>query len=708
MKNLTSRKLLSLLLCAIALFSLCAIPAAAYDDENLMPVIEIDREEMETVKPGEEFDFTVTLHNMDTTLTAFTPTVTFAPSSAFIILDSTPTKTVPNIRCTKTTTVTIRLKALEQIDSPSQDVKVDVRFTYESGYGRREGSASQTVFVPVETSAVSEQQAPKVVISRDTLSTVKAGDAFTLNVKVTNSGTVALDSPVFAVSAGSGLSILDSTVSRPIDDVQPGETVTVPVRLKAAADAGAGSESVEISLNYSYGAAHTKGSSSETILIPVEARAEVPQGTAAVVMTRDAVSTVKANQEFTLNVKVTNKGNVELVMPVLSVSPDSALSIMDATMSRALDNIKPGATVTVPIRLKTGSTLSSPSLSVGLDLKYNADGSGSASETVYIPAVVTADRVDEPVRIEGATPNVIISQYSYGDNPQVAAGSTFDLALEFRNTSASFRVENIVMTISTGEGLAISSSSNTMFYDSLAARATQEETLSITALPTAKTGSAEINIGFSYEYVDYQQRNKVSTNQSIAIPIYQPDRFEVELPNLPEYVTAYEEMYISLPYVNKGKSEISNVRAELVSPDGAVSAINGVQNLGNFASGSSGTIDFIFTPQMSGPVDFSFVITYEDPNAEEKTVEFPVSLSVEEPYYPSYDDIGDDPGWDEPVEESAGIPWWVWLIAALVVVALVVLLIAKRKKKKKNQGDLDSFVWNAEPAEEKIGTGGKE
>ena len=593
MKKYASHKLFCLLLCVAALLSLCAVPAAADNDYwvNLMPEMEISRKEMDTVLPGEEFDLTITVRNTDRYYGVSSPVVTITPSSAFIILDSTPTRTLDTIKHGETVSAVFHMKALPQIDSPSQSVNVQMTFTYDSGSaGLAKGNASQTVLIPVQTSTGAELGAPRAVI------------------------------------------------------------------------------------------------------------------------TRDDISSVYANQSFTLNVNIQNIGETEIEQPVLSVSPDSSLAMMDATASRLLENIAPGATATVPINLKARDQLSSPSLAVGLELKYNyAGGRSTSSETVYIPAVPNSSG-DSPTRIEGATPNVIISQYSYGEDPQVAAGSTFDLAMEFKNTSALFKVENIVMTISTGEGLAISSSSNTMYYPSLTAGATQEQVIAITALPAAKTGSAKLDVSFSYEYVDNQQRCKVNTTQSIAIPIYQPDRFEVELPVLPEFVSAYEEMYISMPYVNKGKSEICNVRAELISPDGAVSAINGVQNLGNFGSGSSGTIDFIFTPQMSGQVDFSFAITYEDPNAVEKTVEFPVSLTVEEPYFPEYDPSWDEPGWDEPVEESSGIPWWVWVIAGVVIAAAVIFILVKVKKKKnKNGADLDSFVWDAAPADEdKLGTGGRE
>ena len=578
MKKLGS-KLLSLLLCAAALCSLCVLPAAA---AGLAPKFQITRDEMNPVKPGEEFTLTVSMSYTNVWLTVQSMKISFSPSSAFMIKDATPSTIInKTIKRGDEVTAAIRLKAMDEITDPEQKVEVTVEFDYVNADGDlSSSSARETVYIPVETSG-----------------SVKAG-------------------------------------------------------------------------------------------------APVP------VITRGDVSTVSANDAFTLNINIKNEGRSAMVQPMLSVSPGDGLNLMDAAMSRLLDDVAPGESITVPVKLQAASRLNSPSLTVNLDLKYNyPGGSDSASQALYIPAVVTpqTEEPDHSGYMELATPNVIIRQYSFGDVTQIAAGSTFDLTVEFENTSSIFTVENIVMTVSPDEGLTIASGSNTRHYPSLRAGSTQSETFSIQALPTAKTGAAKLNISFSYEYVENRQRKHVNPSQSISIPIYQPDRFEVELPMMPTVVSAYDEMYISLPYVNKGKSEVSNIRAELVSEDGAVSALTPVQNLGNFAAGASGTIDFIFTPQMPGEIDFSFLITYEDPNAEEKTLEFPVHMTVEEPWYPSFDDPVFFPGIEDPgVEEKQGMPWWGWTLIGLGAAgAAAGTVVLVKKKRKKSSGELSEFVWEA-------------
>ena len=87
-------------------------------------------------------------------------------------------------------------------------------------------------------------------------------------------------------------------------------------------------------------------------------------------------------------------------------------------------------------------------------------------------------------------------------------------------------------------------------------------------------------------------------------------------------------------------------------------------------------------------------------------MEFPVSLMVDEPYYPEYDPSWDEPGWDEPAEENTGMPWWVWcIIGAVVVAAAVIVLLAVRRKKHPKEALLDDFVWQGDQSST---PGGKE
>ena len=188
------------------------------------------------------------------------------------------------------------------------------------------------------------------------------------------------------------------------------------------------------------------------------------------------------------------------------------------------------------------------------------------------------------------------------------------------------------------------------------------------------TGStAPVSVSFKYEYVDNGKRTPVTSEQKITVPVYQPDRFEISKPTLPVMVYAGEETSLSLNYVNKSKSDISNVEAEIT---GNIESVTPFQNIGNLEPGKSGTIVFAVTALEPGEAEFTIKVTYEDGNGDTKTREFPVVLSVEAMDY-------SDPGMDEPMpepEEESGINWPL-VIGIIIAIAAVAFIVIKKKKK---------------------------
>jgi hypothetical protein len=149
-----------------------------------------------------------------------------------------------------------------------------------------------------------------------------------------------------------------------------------------------------------------------------------------------------------------------------------------------------------------------------------------------------------------------------------------------------------------------------------------------------------------------------------------------------------EEYTISIDYLNKGKGEISNVRAELL---GDIESTQTVQNLGNFEAGKSGTINFIVTPTEEGETPVSIKVTYEDANMEEKERVFNFNIKAEA----SQDDYDLYDGLDETEDEDAGTPIKKIIgFAAAGVVALLAIIIAVVKiKKRKAKKDSIKVDW---------------
>lgn len=286
------------------------------------------------------------------------------------------------------------------------------------------------------------------------------------------------------------------------------------------------------------------------------------------------------------------------------------------------------------------------------------------------------DTAPEAPKPAAAAPNLIIDNYSYGGT-SVQAGKTFDLSINFMNTSRALAVENIVMSLETAEGISIANSSNTFYFETLKPRHNITQNITLRATGKGENSSPTIGVNFRYEYIDQNQRMEITRSETIAIPVTQPERFEITEPTLPEMQVGMESV-LSFPYVNKGKGTLYNVAVKI---EGDVDALQPVQNLGNFESGRSGTIDAIFTTTQEGPTPFKIIVTYEDVDGNEKKREFkyePTVMAMPEPELPPEMMEPMDPELTEQPSNN-----WLWVFVVIVIVCLGGGFWWFKKRKKK-------------------------
>lgn len=286
------------------------------------------------------------------------------------------------------------------------------------------------------------------------------------------------------------------------------------------------------------------------------------------------------------------------------------------------------------------------------------------------------DTAPEAPKPAAAAPNLIIDNYSYGGT-SVQAGKTFDLSINFMNTSRALAVENIVMSLETAEGISIANSSNTFYFETLKPRHNITQNITLRATGKGENSSPTIGVNFRYEYIDQNQRMEITRSETIAIPVTQPERFEFTEPTLPEMQVGMENV-LSFPYVNKGKGTLYNVAVKI---EGDVDALQPVQNLGNFESGRSGTIDAIFTTTQEGPTPFKIIVTYEDADGNEKKREFkyePTVMAMPEPELPPEMMDPMDPQLVEQPSHN-----WMWIVGVILIVALGGGFWWFKKRKKK-------------------------
>lgn len=273
------------------------------------------------------------------------------------------------------------------------------------------------------------------------------------------------------------------------------------------------------------------------------------------------------------------------------------------------------------------------------------------------------DDDDEDVELDPLTPHIIVSQYDYGD-AQVSAGNTIDLALTISNTSRHYDLDNIVMKITTGDGFAITSSSNTYYFDSLNVNENITKTISLQASPSAEAQSYPINIEFSFQYIANDKRVSGTSSESISIPVTQLDRFSVNEIQTPTSIYVGDEYEVSVNFVNLGKNVVYNVTAQL---EGNMQNSGERNFIGNVASGTEDSADFYITPTQAGTIEGQIVISYEDSNMNVKQVSKPFTIQVDE--YPVYDTGFDDLPVIDPVPQEPESPFTLQNILLFLVFA---------------------------------------
>ena len=413
------------------------------------------------------------------------------------------------------------------------------------------------------------------------------------------------------------------------------------------------------------------------------------------VFNSDGTSTsIAAGETKTITVYIQNAGTTAMRDPILTLKSSGSLLIM-GSQDYMLDDIRAGRDTAVTVTVKAPDKIESQMQTIDASLSFYYDNGtqltgGSASGSVNVLSTVTKDTKDEET-IASPTPIVILSKYNYGGS-SVAAGSSTNLSFSFTNTSKTIKIENVMVTVTGGQDLMLNGSTNTFYFESVAASGSKTVTVPMKAAQLISASAQDVKIDVTYEYVDQNARKSGNATLSLSVPLYQPDRFELSEPKTSYTGYVGEETSLTIDYVNKGKSAINNVEATI---SGDIDSPTPYQRVGTIDGGKNGTIAFAVTPQLEGENQVKIVITYEDSNGNTKERVF--EATVEAMAYEPADPGMDDPGMIDPEPQSA-FPWKYVIIAA--VAALIVLLVVLRIRKKKAKQKAEQALWDKWDEEE--------
>lgn len=412
------------------------------------------------------------------------------------------------------------------------------------------------------------------------------------------------------------------------------------------------------------------------------------------VFNSDGMSTaIAAGQTKTITVYIQNAGTTAMRDPILTLKSSGSLLIM-GSQDYMLDDIRAGRDTAVTVTVKALDKIESQMQTIDATLSFYYDNGtqltgGSASGSVNVLSTVTKDTKDEDP-IASPTPIVILSKYNYGGS-SVAAGSSTNVSFSFTNTSKTIKIENVMVTVTGGQDLMLNGSTNTFYFESVAASSSKTVTVPMKAAQLISASAQDVKIDVTYEYVDQNARKSGNATLSLSVPLYQPDRFEMSEPTSSYTGYVGEETSLTIDYVNKGKSAINNVEATI---SGDIDTPTAYQRVGTIDGGKNGTIAFAVTPQLEGENQVKIVITYEDSNGNTKERVF--EATVEAMAYEPIDPV--DP--DEPIdpEPTSTFPWK-YVIIALVVIAVIALIVLRIRKKKAKQ-KAEQALWDKWDEEE--------
>lgn len=327
------------------------------------------------------------------------------------------------------------------------------------------------------------------------------------------------------------------------------------------------------------------------------------------------------------------------------------------------------------------------------NVSYNeADGSkGSVALDYYVQVngiAAEEEQVQEETKI--STPRVIVTGFT--TNPEeVYAGDTFTLTLHLKNTSKRTAVSNMLFDIQgTQEGTDTANTyaaflptagSSTIYVDSIGANSTKSISIELKSKADLAQKPYVVTVEMEYEDSD---ANSFTETASVSVPIKQEAKVDVsDVSIMPDTLEIGNEANVMFSIYNVGKTKLYNVNVKF----DAASVSGGDTFLGNIDIGATGNVDAYLTAQAVTEDDgiVKILITYEDEEGKQSSIEKTMTLFVSEPYYE--DMMMDDMMMEGMEEGSKGVSGWLigGIAAAAVIAGAVAFFVIRKKKRAKLQ-----------------------
>lgn len=320
---------------------------------------------------------------------------------------------------------------------------------------------------------------------------------------------------------------------------------------------------------------------------------------------------------------------------------------------------------------------------VSFDVSYinKVDG---ADVPLAVPYTLLTQEITQAID-DIPEPKIILNSANYGGAAYIE--KPFTLSTVSTNTSEYADLENVSVRVELPSGITMYSGNSQVLIGKVKSKGTIRHDFSL-VVTGVDNGVTNLPVKIIYEFEAYVkgERKTYVTEQTVAINIEQETKFEISKLDYMESITQGEESIISVYLINKGKTTVNNVTVEI-----ECDMVNGPQTVfaGNIMPGTEGLAEVYFTVNEMGTAAGKIIVTYEDTKGKQYAMEKEFSMEVMEAYYP----VLDEPAIDMPMEEpKAGIPAFVWILAAVVIAGAAAVIVIKKRKAKKSAEDEDEDI----------------
>lgn len=559
-------------------------------------------------------------------------------------------------------------------------------------YKNTEGSPRTPLDEILYFKVTEEHLPPKLTVKEITFDRelIKAGEDFTMNMTIKNLGTIPVENTYITLEPTEKIGVVGYGTERYLLTVKAVGEQTVSFRLKAKEDLESGSYPIVVNLRYDNGGKE-EAKKAQTFYIDVKGQDD-KQPANLMISELTIPKLANTDETFTLSFAVENKGMGMAKDIEIEVGAENE-SIVPVTLNKKLYQcLQPGSKEIVQFSFKGNKDLKTQNYPIKISLSYKENDSKKAEKITlnqYAGIYINGKKA-----LSGTVPILIVSNYK--PEPQIVkAGDTFDLSLDFWNTSTEKEVRNMKVTLTVKESSETSKddvftpeNGNTTFYvASIEPNSKVTRKITMFTVPDAQAKTYKIQVNFDYEYENNGEVSKSTSTDVIGIPVVQPSRLEYSSINTAVEYPVEQGGDVSLEFYNTGKVKLINlmIKMEVDDPE-SIRVENGTYYVGNFEVGNTDFYEASVIPSKEGEIKGKIIFTYEDPTGKQEIAEQPFVVQgtpmIEEE--PQLEGIPEELVNGKEQEKVGKGSLWIWIISgsALLVLVIIIILLVRRKKRR--------------------------